>query len=155
MNTRITFQLNDKVSHGGVWLDFFFPPYVYLNIRECSVLTWKCTHLVEFPIIQLECMPVLPVPLKPRCSLQSMPSWIWQNELSNQTSQLNQMTTLEKQMQIIWKSPKHWGRNPRIDLSVLFQKPDIQWLNLFLQITIYLVDLTLSKWTKKILKSIT
>lgn len=45
MNIRITFQLNNKVSYGGV-LFFFLSRmekkdklYVYLNIRDCSVLT--------------------------------------------------------------------------------------------------------------------
>lgn len=51
MNIRITFQLNDKVSYGSV-LFFFLPRmekkeasnqvYVYLNMRDCSVLMWEC-----------------------------------------------------------------------------------------------------------------
>lgn len=48
MNIRVTFQLHDEVSYGGV-LFFFLPRmekkevsnqlYVYLNIRDRSVLT--------------------------------------------------------------------------------------------------------------------
>lgn len=46
------------------------------------------------------CIPILLMYLNPRCSSQSMTSWIWKDELINQTSQLNQVTTLERQRQI-------------------------------------------------------